>query len=180
MFGDPAMNPKGWPIFRLGDIAEIFSGVAKGRKFNGKQTVTASYLRVANVQAGFIDLVEIKEIEILPSDVQHLALKYGDLLLKEGGDYDKLGRGALWTYNIPNCIHQNHVFRVRLKQNLALSEFFVTYLQMENTRNYSLRSAKKTTNLASINMTQLRAIPIVTFGATLFIANKLKYLRDSC
>jgi len=54
MFGDPAMNPKGWPIFRLGDIAEVVSGVAKGRKFNGKQTVTASYLRVANVQAGFI------------------------------------------------------------------------------------------------------------------------------
>jgi type I restriction enzyme S subunit len=161
MFGDPATNPKGWPVFRLGDLAEVVSGVTKGRKFNGKETVTAPYLRVANVQAGFLDLTELKEIEVLPSEVQQLALQYGDILLTEGGDHDKLGRGALWIYDIPNCIHQNHIFRVRLRKNLALSEFFVTYLQTQHARNYFLRSAKRTTNLASINMTQLRGLPVV-------------------
>ncbi|MFZ0943557.1 MAG: restriction endonuclease subunit S [Syntrophobacteraceae bacterium] len=161
MFGDPAMNPKGRPIFRLGDIAEVVSGVTKGRKFNGKQTVTAPYLRVANVQAGFLDLTELKEIEVLPSDVQQLTLQYGDVLLTEGGDYDKLGRGALWIYDIPRCIHQNHIFRVRLEKDFALPEFFVTYLQTQHARNYFLRSAKQTTNLASINMTQLRGLPVI-------------------
>lgn len=160
-FGYPATNPKGWPVFRLGDIAEVVSGVTKGRKFNGKQTVTVPYLRVANVQAGFLDLTELKEIEVLPSDVKQLTLQYGDVLLTEGGDYDKLGRGALWVHDIPNCIHQNHIFRVRLKKGMALSEFFVTYLQMQHARNYFLRSAKRTTNLASINITQLRGLPVV-------------------
>ena len=93
--------------------------------------------------------------------MRQLALQYGDVLLTEGGDYDKLGRGALWVYDVPNCIHQNHIFRVRLRENLALPEFFVSYLQMQHARNYFLRSAKRTTNLASINMTQLRGLPVV-------------------
>lgn len=81
--------------------------------------------------------------------------------MTEGGDFDKLGRGALWEHDIPNCIHQNHVFRVRLNQAMARPEFFVIYLQASKAREYFLRSAKRTTNLASINMTQLRALPVV-------------------
>lgn len=161
MFGDPAMNPKEWPEHRLGDIAEVVSGVTKGKKFGDKQTVVVPYLRVANVQAGHIDLTELKTIEVLPRDVAQLALQRGDVVMTEGGDFDKLGRGALWEQDIPDCIHQNHVFRVRLNQSVALPEFFVTYLLSGKTREYFLRCAKRTTNLASINMTQLRGLPVV-------------------
>lgn len=62
MFGDPVTNPKGWVEARLEDVAEIVSGVTKGRKLDGKPTVMASYLRVANVQDGYLDLKEIKKI----------------------------------------------------------------------------------------------------------------------
>ncbi len=161
MFGDPATNPKGWPEYRLGDIAEVVSGVTKGRKFGDKKTVMVPYLRVANVQAGHIDISEVKTIEVLPKEVEQLALQYGDVVLTEGGDFDKLGRGALWEHDIGNCIHQNHIFRVRLAKATALPEFFVNYLQARKAREYFLRSAKRTTNLASINMTQLRDLPVV-------------------
>ncbi len=161
MFGDPATNPKGWAEHSLGDIAEVVSGVTKGRKFGDKQTVEVPYLRVANVQAGHIDLTELKTIEVLPRDVEQLALQNGDAVLTEGGDFDKLGRGALWEHDIANCIHQNHVFRVRCKQSAMLPQFFVIYLQSSRAREYFLRCAKRTTNLASINMTQLRALPVV-------------------
>lgn len=161
MFGDPATNPKGWGEYRLGDIAEVVSGVTKGRKFGDRQTVEVPYLRVANVQAGWLDLSEMKTIEVLPKEVEQLALQRGDVMLTEGGDFDKLGRGAVWEHDIPNCIHQNHIFRVRLNQAMARPEFFVIYLQASKAREYFLRSAKRTTNLASINMTQLRALPVV-------------------
>ena len=161
MFGDPATNPKGWPNKRLGDIAAVVSGVTKGRRFGNKQTVEVPYLRVANVQAGQIDLSVVKNIQGLPQDVQQLALQNGDVVLTEGGDFDKLGRGALWEHDIPNCIHQNHVFRVRLDKSIALPEFFVIYLQAGKAREYFIRCAKRTTNLASINMTQLRDLPVV-------------------
>jgi len=161
MFGDPATNSKGWPEHRLGDIAEVVSGVTKGRKFGDKKTVVVPYLRVANVQEGHIDLTELKTIEVLPRDVAQLTLQRGDVVMTEGGDFDKLGRGALWEQDISDCIHQNHIFRVRLNQSLALPEFFVTYLLSGKTREYFLRCAKRTTNLASINMTQLRGLPVV-------------------
>lgn len=161
MFGDPATNPKGWPEHSLGDIAQVVSGVTKGRKFGDKQTVEVPYLRVANVQAGHIDLTEVKTIEVLPRDVEQLALQNGDVVLTEGGDFDKLGRGALWEHDIANCVHQNHVFRVRCNRSVMLPQFFVIYLQSSRAREYFLRCAKRTTNLASINMTQLRALPVV-------------------
>jgi type I restriction enzyme S subunit len=67
MFGELTANPLGWTFNALGEVANIASGVTKGRDFKGKATITTPYLRVANVQDGFLDLSEIKMIEALPS-----------------------------------------------------------------------------------------------------------------
>lgn len=146
--------------YLLSDAAEVVSGVAKGRKLNGAVTRLVPYLRVANVQAGYLDLSEIKTIPAKESEIKDLALQHGDVVMTEGGDHDKLGRGALWEHDVPDCIHQNHVFRVRTDRQKLLPTFFVHYLQTELAKGYFLRCAKKTTNLASINMTQLRALPV--------------------
>jgi type I restriction enzyme, S subunit len=158
MFGDPTNN---YPILKLAECAEVVSGVAKGRKFNGREpVVVVPYLRVANVQAGYLDLTEIKTIEALPSEIEELALKKGDVLLTEGGDFDKLGRGAMLEHDIPRCIHQNHVFRVRVNPSTLVPLFFSKFLLTPQAKSYFLRCAKKTTNLASINMTQLRNLTL--------------------
>ena len=118
MFGDPVTNPKEWKEIKLKEISEIVSGVTKGRKLTGKSTIFVPYLRVANVQDGYLDLTEIKDIEVLPSDIEKYALQDGDILLTEGGDPDKLGRGTVWNGQIPMCIHQNHIFRVRVNRSI--------------------------------------------------------------
>jgi len=143
----------------LQNLAEIVSGVAIGRKTKG-MTVQVPYLRVANVQAGFVDISEIKTTTATEDEVAQFGLKKGDVLLTEGGDYDKLGRGCLWEGQIEPCIHQNHVFRVRPKPGKLNSSFFAHYLQGAKAKHYFLRCAKKTTNLASINLTQLKALPV--------------------
>ena len=158
MFGDA--NTSQFPALRLSEVAQVVSGVAKGRKLNGSSAMSVPYIRVANVQAGYLDLREIKQIEAFPAEVQELLLRRGDVLLTEGGDFDKLGRGAMWETEIPNCIHQNHVFRVRLDASQVLPVYFTQYLRRAATKAYFLRCAKKTTNLASINMKQLRALPV--------------------
>jgi len=147
---------------RIGDpsLANIASGVTKGRQFGDAVTASVPYIRVANVQDGRLDLAEIKTIEVLPGDVEALRLESGDVLMTEGGDFDKLGRGALWEADIPDCIHQNHVFRVRCQRKRLMPEFFASYIQSTLARAYFLKCAKKTSNLASINMTQLRALPL--------------------
>jgi type I restriction enzyme, S subunit len=148
------------PLKPLQELAVVVSGVAKGRTFKGEKPVTIPYLRVANVQAGYLDLTELKTIEALRKEVEELSLKKGDVLLTEGGDIDKLGRGAMLDRDLPNCIHQNHVFRVRCEESRLLPECFANFLLTQEARHYFRRCAKKTSNLASINMRQLRALPV--------------------
>jgi len=172
----------------LEGVADVVSGVTKGRKFNGRQTIEVPYLRVANVQDGRLDLSEIKTIEALPEDLAQLSLRRGDVLLTEGGDYDKLGRGAMVEEDMPNCIHQNHIFRVRVNNDILDPVFFSKFLLTLEVKTYFLSCAKRTTNLASINMRQLRALPVMvpplylqkTFAQRVGAANEMFAVQKQC
>lgn len=156
----PSDPPDGWIWIKLDEITEVASGVTKGRDFRGKETITLPYLRVANVQRGYLDLSEIKEIEIKVEEMEKYLLEDGDLLLTEGGDADKLGRSAIWREQIPYCIHQNHIFRARVYLPDLSVKWIMLCTNSHYGRQYFLGSAKQTTNLASINMTQLRNFPV--------------------
>lgn len=152
--------PAGWVWASMETLADIVSGVAKGRKFGDRATVNLPYLRVANVQQGFLDLTEIKTIEALPDELDKYKLQADDLVLTEGGDWDKLGRSAIWRDQVANCIHQNHIFRARPFGQLVPTEWLMFATNSEYGRKYFGDSSKQTTNLASINLTQLRAFPV--------------------
>jgi type I restriction enzyme S subunit len=160
MFGDPATNPKGWPVGPLKEAADIGSGVTKGRKIDGKAAIEVPYLRVANVQDGFLDLTEIKTITILETEREKYALEVGDMVMTEGGDLDKLGRGYVWNGELPYCAHQNHVFRVRSDRAQVDPLFLAAFIQSFAAKSYFLRVAKRTTGIASINKTQLGDMPL--------------------
>lgn len=159
-FGDPATNPMGWPVAPLHDVAEVISGVAKGRKLPADESVELPYMRVANVKDGYLDLGEVKTIEIKRTEVDKLRIEVGDLLMTEGGDPDKLGRGALWRGEIENCVHQNHVFKVRSHRDRLVPEYLRSLVGSHYGKSYFLSVAKKTTGIASINKTQLSAFPV--------------------
>jgi type I restriction enzyme, S subunit len=159
-FGDPATNPKGWPVAELSSVADIGSGLTKGRKLSGQHTVATPYLRVANVQDGFLNLSEIKLIEATAADLKKSVLRAGDLLMTEGGDPDKLGRCAIWREEVDGCLHQNHIFRVRVGQRLS-PEYTASFIQSDAGKSYFLRVAKRTTGIASVNKTQLGALPVL-------------------
>jgi type I restriction enzyme S subunit len=163
MFGDPVTNPKGWPDkTSLGEVAELVSGITKGRQLNGKTTREVPYLAVANVQDRHLKLDAVKRIEATEEEIQRYKIRRNDLLLTEGGDPDKLGRGSLWREEIPECIHQNHIFRIRLTDSSIDPVFLNWLVGSSRGKRYFLRSAKQTTGIASINMTQLRAFPLLS------------------
>jgi type I restriction enzyme, S subunit len=141
-------------------LADVRSGVTKGRKLGSKETVDAPYLRVANVQDGLLDLSEIKTIAVLSEDLGKYRLEDGDILMTEGGDPDKLGRGCIWRSEVEGCIYQNHVFRVRTDRSCLSPEYLAALLRTQYAKEYFLRCAKRTSNLASINSTQVKAFPI--------------------
>jgi type I restriction enzyme S subunit len=152
--------PAHWQVQRLKFVADVRSGVAKGRKFEGVKTVELPYLRVANVQAGHIDLSDVAEIEVTVSEIERYCLKVGDVLMNEGGDYDKLGRGAVWQGQIEPCLHQNHVFAVRPYQQ-SLSLWITTLTLAQYARFYFMINSKQSTNLASISSRNLSEFPVI-------------------
>lgn len=147
-----------WPVRPLSDVADIQTGIAKGKAATGA-TVEVPYLRVANVQDGHLDLTEMKTIVVEPAALDRYRLHSGDVLFTEGGDFDKLGRGCVWRGEIDPCLHQNHVFAVRTRTDL-LPDFLAAHAASQRGRAYFLDCAKRTTNLASINSTQLKAFPV--------------------
>jgi type I restriction enzyme S subunit len=161
MFGDPAMNPKGWPVENLDDVSRIISGATKGRRLNADESVELPYMRVANVKDGHLDLAEIKTIAVKRGEVEKYRLLPGDLLMTEGGDPDKLGRAALWSGEIETCLHQNHIFKVRADRTRLLPEYLRELVGSHYGKAYFLRIAKKTTGIATINRTQLGGLPVL-------------------
>lgn len=153
--------PESWILLPLDKCAHVQTGTAKGRKFGNAKTVSVPYLRVANVQDGFLDLTEIKDITIKVSELPRYQLQNGDILLTEGGDFDKLGRGFIWHEQVPGCVHQNHIFAVRVDRSKLLPEYFAYLIQSDYGKSYFLTVAHRTTHLASINSTKLKALPVV-------------------
>ena len=140
---------------KLSEISDITGGITKGRDLKQAETIFLPYLRVANVQNGFLDLTEIKEIELKADEKEKYLLKKGDVLYTEGGDRDKLGRGTVWNEEIPDCVHQNHVFRARVDKSIAIPEYVAYWSMGSYARTYFFRKGKQTVNLASINKTVL-------------------------
>lgn len=153
--------PEEWEVVPLEDCAVVQTGAAKGRKFGTAEVVQVPYLRVANVQDGYLDLAEVKAISIRRSELDRYSLQRGDVLMTEGGDFDKLGRGFIWQGQLKPCVHQNHVFAVRTDRSRLLPDFFTYEAQSDYGKAYFLKVAHKTTNLASINSTKLKAFPVL-------------------
>ena len=161
MFGDMYLNSKGWPEAKLENMADVVSGITKGRKTKAEDLTEVPYMAVSNVKDGYIDWTTMKTIEATQQEIEKYRLLADDVLMTEGGDPDKVGRGAIIKEPLENCIHQNHIFRVRLDESMMRPEFFAEYLQHQRSKRYFLRCAKQTTGIASINMTQLRALPVL-------------------
>lgn len=142
--------PAHWAVGALRCYSRIQGGLAKGKSNDGRNVVELPYLRVANVQDGHVDLSDLREIEIATEEVERYLLQDGDVLMNEGGDNDKLGRGTVWRAEVDPCLHQNHVFAIRTDRRL-LPEWLAVFTGSTSARAYFYLFSKQSTNLASIS-----------------------------
>ncbi|MBX9899361.1 MAG: restriction endonuclease subunit S [Burkholderiaceae bacterium] len=172
--------PTHWAVTPFDKVAIVIGGVTKGRNLGGRDVVTCPYLAVANVQRGFFKLNHLKTIQIGADELNKYLVKEDDLLITEGGDWDKVGRTAIWRGGVENCLHQNHVFKVRVPSPSLLNEWVELVFNSGVGRDYFAGASKQTTNLASINMTQLRsfAMPIPPLDEQRKILVKLNSLSN--
>ena len=143
----------------MDQVGKVGSGITKGGKKRDAIRRAVPYLRVANVQRGHLDLSVIKTILASDAEIRRYSLKSGDVLFNEGGDRDKLGRGWVWSGDLAECLHQNHVFRVRPFLRDYSSEFLSHYGNSAG-QEWFFRRATQSVNLASINQTVLRSLPV--------------------
>lgn len=151
--------PSPWELVSLKRVSEIQTGLTLGKVYEGR-LIERPYLRVANVQDGHLNLEEVTTIEV-PEEVAHrVELLPGDVLMTEGGDLDKLGRGTIWSGEIPDCLHQNHIFAIRCFKHKLLPTFLAYLTASRYGRDYFEATGKRTTNLASTNSTKVGLFPI--------------------
>ena len=147
--------PQHWEVRPLKAVCEIQSGITLGKDYVGQTTDEYPYLRVANVQAGHANLAVVKTIRVTKAEALRCTLQAGDVLMTEGGDPDKLGRGCVWNAQVAPCLHQNHVFAVRPNQSQLEPHFLSAEMGTRYARAYFESTAKQTTNLASTNKTKI-------------------------
>ena len=152
--------PADWEVVRLGDVAEVQTGRAVNKKSMVGGELEIPYLSVANVKDGYLDLRIVKTMLVSNTDVERYGLEKGDVLFTEGGDADKLGRGSVWRGEISPCLHQNHVFVVRPSADILIPDFLSSFASSGFGKRYFLGAAKQTTNLASVNSTQLKEMTL--------------------
>lgn len=157
--GDLPPLPAHWRWARLHQIADVVGGVTKdAAKQSDPAVPLVPYLRVANVQRGHLDLDRVSEIRVAAAKVEKLALQPGDVLLNEGGDRDKLGRGWIWEGQIECCIHQNHVFRARIRDNALHPKLLAWHAN--GFGHWFEVNGKQSVNLASISLRTIKQLPV--------------------
>jgi type I restriction enzyme S subunit len=148
LFGEPVSNPLGWPMRTVGEVATAQGGlqVAATRASNPIETP---------------NLDEVKPMRVTAAELARCALQPGDLLVVEGhGNTDEIGRAALWDGSVPGCVHQNHLIRARFDPEQVLPIYGASYVNSRGGRRHLLRSAKTTSGLNTITVSDVRRTPI--------------------
>lgn len=172
--------PASWTVTQLRHCASIRSGITLGKTYSkNTELVEMPYLRVANVQDGYVDTNDIAVLQVSKDEIEKYSLSAGEVLMTEGGDRDKLGRGCVWDGRITPCLHQNHIFAVKVKEKL-LNPHYLEYLTASSVgRTYFDVTAVKTTNLACTSSSKVLAftIPLPSIDEQNEIVD---YLKEKC
>jgi len=153
-----------WKRKKLGDIALISGGIQK-TPHRFPSSFHRSYLTVRNVQRGWLDLSTVERFEITLGELERCRLECGDLLIVEGnGSVDHIGRNAIYRGEPEDCIHQNHLIRVRLDQTKDDPDFLSFYLNSDFGKKQMLEKAMTTTGLHTLSVSKIQQMeaPIIS------------------
>ena len=149
-----------WEPHELEECFEIVSGIQKTPARSPKDN-PVPYLTVANVYRGRIDLSDIRYFEVTSKEIEKLKLQDKDILIVEGnGSGNEIGRCAMWHNELPLCIHQNHIIRMRRKIADILPEYALHYLNSEAGKSIMRERSKTTAGLFNLSAGKIKTIPL--------------------
>lgn len=151
--------PNTWKIHTIGELFDIKQGFTISRNLaTGSNGIP--FLRTKNVKWGSIDISSVDRMDISQKDANARWLKYGDILICEGGD---IGRTAIWYSELDRCTFQNHVFRLRPIQGISVIPEFVMYWMQEGFKNREVyKGIGNSTTIPNLSRSRLEncAVPL--------------------
>lgn len=149
-----------WETREIVECFEIVSGIQKTPARSPKDN-PVPYLTVANVYRGRIDLSNMRYFEVTSKEIEKLKLQDKDILIVEGnGSGNEIGRCAMWHNELPLCIHQNHIIRMRRKTTDILPEYALHYLNSESGKSIMRKRSKTTAGLFNLSVGKIKTIPL--------------------
>lgn len=159
IFGDPAMNPKWWPVYELGELLAAPPTLGTMAK---PSTSEADWLdlRVANIQGGLLTLGDRKWLDLPPEQIDRFSLKAGDIVLARAiGSLDHLGK-AVVVHPTSNWTFDSHLMRIRLDAKRILPDWLVAFLASAGGRAEFLKHTRHSAVQFNINGKEIRRLRI--------------------
>lgn len=135
--------PKHWEVVRLGEVFDVKQGKQLSSKESKEGKTLRPFLRTSNVLWNKIDTSSISYMPFSDEEFETLKLRRGDILVCEGGD---VGRTSVWEGQLEECAYQNHLHRLRPKENNIVNYFFSYWMEYAIClRGLYVNSANRTT-----------------------------------
>ena len=106
------MMREGWEYKKLGEICS--SELGKTLNKSKDKGVLHPYICAINILWDKIDLTTLKETHFTEDEIERYTVKFGDLLVCEGGD---TGRAAIWDRK-ESILYQNALHRLRFSEGV--------------------------------------------------------------
>lgn len=161
MFGDPATNPKGWPIVPLGDLLK--SGPSNGLyKHKSAYGTGTPILRIDGFYDGVLtNLAQLKRVRLDDEDeLRRFALAEGDIVVNRVNSPEYLGKSAIIPRLTEPTVFESNMMRFSVDVSRALPEFVIALMQQPASRRHLLAHAKHAINQSSVNQQDVKSVPV--------------------
>jgi type I restriction enzyme S subunit len=159
-FGDPATNPKGWPVMTLGDT--IISGPQ-----NGLYKPATDYgsgvriLRIDSFDDGTIaNQGALKRLRLDQETTDKFELSEGDIVVNRVNSPPQLGKSVLIPRLEEPVVFESNMMRMRVNSDLLLPPVLGVMLQLNSVRQALIKNAKHAINQSSINQGDVTGITV--------------------
>lgn len=148
--------PSEWIVRRVDELFAIQQGkqVSKKNRVGDNQR---PFLRTKNVLWGQLDLTELDQMHFSEAEASRLALRRGDLLLCEGG---WVGRTAMWQGELPICYYQNHLHRMRAREDTIDPQFALYWFWHAFELSSVYFGRKNVTTIPNMSKSRLGELPM--------------------
>jgi type I restriction enzyme S subunit len=155
-FGDPATNPMGWPICRIGDL---LVSACYGTSEKAGATGEFPVMRMNNISySGEIDLTNLKFMDLPESKGERYLVQRGDVLFNRTNSADLVGKTAIYRDTGPIAYAG---YLVRLRTNSENDpEYLAAFLNTNYAKKILRGMCKSIIGMANINAKEVQSIRI--------------------